>query len=167
MDASLADIEVVYRSRGADFLRLALARTGEVESARDAVQEGFAHAIRARSSYRGTGPLEAWVARCVMNAAHDAARRARRSVARTLADAAAGETGAAAPASSPDADTEAVRDAVRRLPQRQRDALFLRFYLGFDYAAIAETLGIEVGTVSATLHAARAALADTLEEVAG
>ena len=52
-----------------------------------------------------------------------------------------------------------------QLPQRQRNALFLRFYLDFDYAAIAETLGIEVGTVSATLHAARAALAEQLQEV--
>ena len=52
-----------------------------------------------------------------------------------------------------------------QLPQRQRDALFLRHYLDFDYAAIAETLGIEIGTVSATLHAARRALARALEEV--
>ncbi len=40
MHASLADIEAIYRSRGADFFRLALARTGEVQAARDAVQEG-------------------------------------------------------------------------------------------------------------------------------
>jgi RNA polymerase sigma factor (sigma-70 family) len=65
-----------------------------------------------------------------------------------------------------DPAVEIVRAAVRRLPQRQRDALFLRHYLDFDYAAIAEALEIEVGTVSATLHAARAALADDLEEVA-
>ena len=44
-----------------------------------------------------------------------------------------------------------MRAAVRALPPRQRDALFLRFYLDFDYVAIAETLGIEVGTVSGDL----------------
>jgi RNA polymerase sigma-70 factor (ECF subfamily) len=54
---------------------------------------------------------------------------------------------------------------VRRLPQRQRDTLFLRFYLGLDYAAIAEALGVEIGTVSAALHSARASLADELKEV--
>jgi RNA polymerase sigma factor (sigma-70 family) len=63
-------------------------------------------------------------------------------------------------------DVAVVREAVRRLPRRQRDALFLRFYLGLDYSAIAETLQVEVGTVSATLHAARAALAQSLQEVA-
>jgi DNA-directed RNA polymerase specialized sigma24 family protein len=68
----------------------------------------------------------------------------------------------------PGVEAGIVRAAVRQLPQRQRDALYLRFYLGFDYAAIAEILGIEVGTVSATLHAARAGLAHNLkEEVAG
>ncbi len=167
MHASLADIEAIYRSRGADFFRLALARTGEVQAARDAVQEGFAHAIRARRKYRGTGPLDAWIARCVMNAAHDLARHARLSAAETLDGVTSGGAEKAQAASSLGGDAAVVRDAVRRLPQRQRDALFLRFYLGLDYAAIAETLGIEVGTVSATLHAARASLANNLQEVAG
>lgn len=74
MERSLAKIEAVYRARGADFFRLALARTGDAEQARDAVQEGFAHAIRGLESFRGSGSLEAWIARCVINAAHDAAR---------------------------------------------------------------------------------------------
>jgi len=68
---SLNEIEAVYRSRGADFFRLALARTSDREAALDDVQEGFARAIRGRRSYRGAGPLEAWIARCIMNAAHD------------------------------------------------------------------------------------------------
>jgi RNA polymerase sigma factor (sigma-70 family) len=58
-----------------------------------------------------------------------------------------------------------VREAVRRLPQRQRDALFLRYYLDFDYRAIAEALDVEVGTISTTLHAARNSLRDALQEV--
>ena len=37
-------------------------------------------------------------------------------------------------------------------------------YLGFDYAAIADTLGIKVGTVSATLHNANANLRRALTE---
>lgn len=60
-----------------------------------------------------------------------------------------------------------LRAAIRELPRRQRDALFLRYYLDFDYAAIAATLGVEVGTVSATLHAARSSLRDSLQEVYG
>src|SRR5215470_4167180 len=67
----LEAIEAVYRTRAADFFRFALATTGDPERARDAVQEGFARAIRGRATFRGAGPLEAWVARCVLNAAFD------------------------------------------------------------------------------------------------
>jgi RNA polymerase sigma factor (sigma-70 family) len=170
MRAALPKIEAVYRARGADFFRLALARTGDAEQAQDAVQEGFAHAIRGRMSFRGDGSLEAWVARCVMNAAHDAARaQAHPAMAMGDQDEAESKNDAKAEASSTDSldpAIEVVRKALRGLPQRQRDALFLRHYLDFDYAAIAQTLGIEVGTVSATLHNARASLADNLQEVA-
>jgi RNA polymerase sigma factor (sigma-70 family) len=154
--ASLADIEEVYRSRGGDFLRVALATTGDVERARDAVQEGFARAIRSRERFRGSGSLEAWICRCVLNAARDQVRPLPRA---TLEEHAAAGT-------EHDAPDGAVRDAILGLPQRQRDALFLRHYLDFDYAQIAEALGVRVGTVSATLHAARAALGRALEEVA-
>jgi DNA-directed RNA polymerase specialized sigma24 family protein len=37
----LEAIEAVYRTRAADFFRFALAKTGEPERARDAVQEGL------------------------------------------------------------------------------------------------------------------------------
>jgi RNA polymerase sigma factor (sigma-70 family) len=150
---SLREIEAVYRDRGADFFRFAFARTGDPELARDAVQEGFSRAIRGRSRFRGAGSLEAWIARCVINAARDLVRSRRRE--RTFA----GEP----PAEMPEVDTR-VRTAVRSLPQRQRDALFLRHYLDFDYAAIADALGVEVGTVSATLHAARQSLGSHLKE---
>jgi RNA polymerase sigma factor (sigma-70 family) len=156
VSVSLDDIEDVYRRRGGDFFRFALARTGDPESARDSVQEGFARAIRSRSSVRARDSLEPWLARCVINVAHDTARAVARR-----ADAHRDD-----PVREPDdLESSVVRDAVRRLPPRQRDALFLRHYLGFAYGAIAEALGMELGTVSATLHAARAALADSLEEV--
>jgi DNA-directed RNA polymerase specialized sigma24 family protein len=61
----------VYRARGAAFYRLALATTGHLERAQDAVQEGFARAIRGRESFRGSGSLKAWICRCVLNAARD------------------------------------------------------------------------------------------------
>jgi RNA polymerase sigma factor (sigma-70 family) len=160
----LVEIENIYRSRGADFFRLGLAKTGDPDAARDAVQEGFARAIRGRRSFRGRGSLEAWVARCVINAAHDVTRAANRTDA-DLDEWATTDDGSPADAAAPNADAAIVRGAVRQLPERQRDALYLRFYLDFDYAAIAETLGMEVGTVSATLHAARASLAHTLQEV--
>jgi RNA polymerase sigma-70 factor (ECF subfamily) len=157
MGATLPEIEDAYRRRGHDFYRFALARTGDPSAAQDAVQEGFAHAIRGRKTFRRSGTIDAWIGRCVVNAAKDAAQcRIARDPLPEWVEA----------ASAPVPPDEGVRRAVRALPERQRDALFLRFYLDFDYDAIAEALGVKVGTVSATLHAARQTLTQRLEEVA-
>jgi RNA polymerase sigma factor (sigma-70 family) len=155
---SLEAIEALYRERAADFFRFALAKTGDPERARDAVQDGFAHAIKRRATFRGTGSLEAWVARCVINAAHDL----NRAVSRTST----GPEGVATDSViGSEAGAAVVREAVQRLPARQRDALYLRYYIDLDYRAISDVLDVEVGTVSATLHAARNSLRDALQEV--
>ena len=78
----LEAIEAMYRTRAADFFRFALAKTGDRDRARDAVQEGFARAIRGRATFRGAGQLDAWVARCVLNAAHDPLVRSHESPSR-------------------------------------------------------------------------------------
>ena len=51
------------------------------------------------------------------------------------------------------------------LPERQRLVVFLRYFADLDYREIAEALDVKVGTVSATLHAAHAALRSALSEV--
>jgi RNA polymerase sigma factor (sigma-70 family) len=57
-----------------------------------------------------------------------------------------------------------VRAAVAALPERQRLALFLRYYADLDYATIATVLDVKEGTVGATLHAGHAALREALRE---
>jgi RNA polymerase sigma factor (sigma-70 family) len=54
---------------------------------------------------------------------------------------------------------------LARLPERQREAVFLRYYADLDYAAIAELLGITTGTVGATLNAAHGSLRQSIERV--
>ena len=153
--ASLEDLEALYRSRFDVFARVAASVTGDSERARDAVQEGFSTAVRKRRTFRGEGPLEAWVWRIVLNAARSDVRRAIPAV---------GYDEPAATNGHPDHDAE-LRVALARLPERQRTAVFLRYYADLDYAAIGEALGIQTGTVAATLNAAHAALRGQLEEV--
>jgi RNA polymerase sigma-70 factor (ECF subfamily) len=50
---------------------------------------------------------------------------------------------------------QAVSAAVAALPPLQREALILATYEEFSLQEIAETLGVEVGTVKARLHRAR------------
>ena len=56
------------------------------------------------------------------------------------------------------AEDKEIRAWIAALPERQRLAIFLRYYADLDYQAIATALGIKTGTVSATLNAAHAAL---------
>ena len=151
--ASLDELEALYRSRFEVFARVATSVTGDSERAHDAVQEAFATAVRKRRSFRGDGPLEAWVWRIVINAARSDVRRAAPATA-------GGE--AVATNGHPERDAE-LRVALARLPERQRTAVFLRYYADLDYAAIGEALGISAGTVAATLNAAHAALRTRLE----
>jgi RNA polymerase sigma factor (sigma-70 family) len=70
-------------------------------------------------------------------------------------------------ASSSDRETEldsAVRAWVASLPERQRMVVFLRYFADLDYRSIASALEVEVGTVSATLATAHAALRRSYEE---
>ena len=145
-----APIEELYRKDFARFARFARAVTGDRESALEAVQEGFADALRKADRFRGSGPLEAWVWTCVLNRARKARPRPRPAAAARLD---------AAPETDPD-----LRARLAALPERQRLVVFLRYFADLGYREIAETLGIEVGTVSATLHAAHAALRVELQE---
>lgn len=152
------ELEGVYRRRYRQFLRVALAILGDEATAHDAVQDGFAQALHEQSSFRGEGPLEAWVWRMVVNASL-AARRRR--VARQEAS----EAADVASANGHAADESGVRAWVAALPERQRLAVYLRYYADLDYRSIADALGVEVGTVSASLSSAHQALRRSLEEV--
>jgi RNA polymerase sigma factor (sigma-70 family) len=150
---SVADLELLYRSRYAHFVRVATALLRNEDEAFDVVQDAFLSAIRARGEYRGEGPPEAWVWRIVINEAQKALARRPAS---QLPDASA---------PSADDDPRPVRAAILRLPKRQRLVLFLRHYAGLDYRSIAAALEISPGTVGATLNAAHASLRRSLEEV--
>jgi len=60
-------------------------------------------------------------------------------------------------------EREEVMRAVRQLPDRQREALVLRFYLDLPEPEIARVMGIRPGTVRSATHRALKALGQLLE----
>jgi DNA-directed RNA polymerase specialized sigma24 family protein len=96
---TLTELACVYRAEFRAFLRTATAYLGDVEAARDAVQEGVASAIRKRGSWRGDGTLEAWLWSVVLNAIrmHHRERAHTRMLAADEPDALAPTNGAGAP----------------------------------------------------------------------
>jgi DNA-directed RNA polymerase specialized sigma24 family protein len=69
------EIESLYRSEFNQFVRVAQAITGDHDTGLESVQEGFADALRNAGKWKGRGPLEAWVWRCVVNRARKSWRR--------------------------------------------------------------------------------------------
>jgi DNA-directed RNA polymerase specialized sigma24 family protein len=149
---AVSDLEALYRARYGAFVRVASAITGDSSRGVDAVHDAFANAIASLGSYRGEAPLEAWVWRIVIRASL-AARPPEHS----------GSPVIPVNGNRPEDET-GIRVLVAALPERQRLAVFLRYFADLDYRAIADALGVEVGTVSATLNAAHRALRRSLEE---
>lgn len=153
-DRLLAEIERIYVERRTHFVRVARAITGDRERAIEAVQDGFADVIRSRKTFRADAPLEAWIWRAVVNAA----RKANRSP--LVEVSAQSRESVELPPASPE-----LAPLIASLPERQRLVLFLRYYADLDYRSIADALGIEVGTVSASLAAAHQTVRRSLQEV--
>jgi RNA polymerase sigma factor (sigma-70 family) len=146
-------IEEVYRRRYLAFRNGLLPVTGSLDAARDAVQEGFAQALRDRAQFRGEGSLEGWIWRIVLRSALHSRRNGRE---RSL-DEAVVET----PFVEAERDPELAR-AVQALPPRRRLILFLRYFADLPYEEIAALCGISEGTVAAALARAHADLSKTL-----
>ena len=143
----LGEIEAVYRRRLSEFRRVAAAITGSRETGGDVVQDAFATAVFRRDQFRGEGSLDAWLWRIVVHAARDAGRPASSgSFEEELATASSAETTST--------ESGEIHALVAELPERQRLALFLRYYADLDYGTIADALEISGGTVGATLNQA-------------
>ena len=154
-DAELvAAIERAYLDGYRRFLRLAVAMLGDVERGRDAVQEAFALALRARGDLRRLDRLNGWLWRTLLNVCRAELRRP-----------APYPGGPEREANGHPAEWPELRAAIAALPERQRLVLFLRYYADLDYRGIADAAGIEQGTVAATLHAAHEKVGGVIQEV--
>jgi len=152
IEATNEAIECAYRERYVGFRNALATVTGDYESARDAVQEAFARALREKKSFRGEGSIEAWIFRIALRAALETRRDAVEYEVVEVPSSALPE---------PERDPELAL-ALRALPPRRRLVVFLRYFADLSYAEIAEVCEISEGTVAASLAQARDALLEAL-----
>jgi len=134
------------------------------EDARDVTQDVFVTAMRSLGSFRGDAQLSTWLHRVAVNASLDLVRKRGRREGPGL------EEVAEAPASEPGPESVAIESvrarevhrALGRIAADQRAVIALHDLQGFDYAEVAEVLGVPMGTVKSRLHRARLALAQQL-----
>lgn len=158
------DFAQVYAAHHAEVLRLAYLLCGNRERAEDAVAEAFVRVFR----QMGRATIEqprAYLRRAVVNEINSRFRRLaleRREAAKRRGD----DRGARS-ADEALVEHDAVFAALRLLPERQRTALVLRFYEDLTEKAIAEAMGVSVGTVKSTLSRGMDRLRTLLAEEVG
>ena len=127
--------------------------TGDADLAQDLAQEAIARVCREWRKVRRLDAPGAWLHRVARNLAHSHFRRA--GVGRRAAE----RLGAPAVAEQAD-DTVTTRVVVASLPERERDAVVFRYYLGYSVRETADALGCPEGTVKTLTHRAITRLRD-------
>ncbi len=130
--------------------------SGSRAAAEDAVQEALARAWERITRGEEIDSLPAWVTTVSVNLARSGLRRLRAE-----RRARARMTPASHPSDTSDERVD-VRDALASLPRRQREAIVLHHYLGFDVKEVARAMRAPDGTVKSLLSRGRAALAMAL-----
>lgn len=135
---------------------------GDAEQAAEFTQEAFARAWERLDQFAGDSAFYTWLYRLARNRAIDLlAKRRPRAMA---LDHTSGISSDATPSQATMRAelVAAVQAALQRLPVEMREIILLRDFDQLDYEAIADALGIAVGTVKSRLSRARAALRETL-----
>lgn len=157
-------LELLLEQQWMPLVRLATLLSGDVDTARDIVQDAYEAVWRLRPDLGDIDHTVAYLRKAVINRSRSRLRRLR-TVRRFLAQ-------ARPPADAPPADREllvaerhrALLTHVERLPARQREVVVLRYYCGLSEAETAAVTGISTGTVKSSAHRALATLRRDLKD---
>jgi RNA polymerase sigma-70 factor (sigma-E family) len=152
----------LFQEHALSLVRLALLLTGDQASAEDVVQDAFLGLHRALPRLRGANNALPYLRVSVLNGCRSVLRSRIRASRREIQYAPPVWSAEAAAIASE--ERRAVLIAVAALPQRSREVLALRFFLGMPDTDIASALGVSRGTVSSTASRALATLARQLKE---
>ena len=159
-------LAALLRALQDSWYRMSLSLLGDADLARDATQETAIRFLRQLPGFRGESQLRTWSLGICLNVVREIRRWSRGH--RSMADGFEA-TGPADVAPLPDVllaqaeETQALRAMLVTLPDRQREAIVLRFFEEMSVEQTAEAMGCAPGTVKATVHQAIRALRRKLE----
>jgi RNA polymerase sigma-70 factor (ECF subfamily) len=134
--------------------------TGNAAAAEDLVQDVFVRVLKYRATWRDEGRFETWLFRIARNARADYFKT--RSIDAPI-DEAAGHASQAPLASeilARDREVARLQRALMLLREDKRELIVLARYRGLKLDAIADLLGVDVGTVKVRMHRAVRELRD-------
>ena len=152
---------VAFNAHRHDAVRLAYLLVSDATEAEDIVAEAFAKVYPRwrKGQVREFGP---YLRRAVANEANSKLRR--RYLERREAQRQHGDERGVRRIDDGAADRDQVWQALRRLPDRQRQAVVLRYFEDLSEQETAETLGCAVGTVKSAVSRGLARLEELLDE---
>ena len=156
-------VTALYRAHALGLVRLAVVMTGDQGSAEDIVQDAFLGLYRRWDRLTDLPHPLAYLRASVLNGCRTALRRRSRADRRwpRLSEVPSESAEARALLSE---EQQAVARAIRDLPDRQREALVLRYYLDMSEADTAEAMRVSRGAVKSATSRALAAIGRRLKE---
>jgi len=137
--------------------RLAFSILKDRAAAEDASQETFVRVWKALPGFDGRAALGTWIYAITRNTCLMDLRRRRASISLDDPDseAAAAVEAQIATAPAPDPERDNLIKLLEQLPENQQQAVRLFYLEDQSYEAVAESLGMPLGTVKNLLHRAR------------
>ncbi|HLF06966.1 MAG TPA: sigma-70 family RNA polymerase sigma factor [Thermoplasmata archaeon] len=151
-----ARLEVLYARHASDAARLAYLLTGDPEVARDLVHDAFLRLVTRFVDLRSEDSFEAYLRAMVVNLSKMHFRR--QTLERRHTSGANPQLSHAPPIE----DRDLLRRALLGLPERQRTAIVLRYYLDLSEKTTAETMRCRQGTVKSLTSRGMTALRSVL-----
>jgi RNA polymerase sigma-70 factor (ECF subfamily) len=145
---------------------------GNAEDAQDVVQEAFLNAFQSLDSFKGDSQFYTWLYRIAFNTAVSLKRKQRVALSIHGSREDRGEVEPRDPSgySQPEyalqqaEEERRIQQALGRLSSEHRAVLILKDMEGQKYEAMAEILGVPIGTIRSRLHRARLELRELLRQ---
>ena len=156
-------ITSLYQAHALSLARLALLMLGDPDAAQDVVQDAFLGLYRRWDKLASADAAPAYLRASVLNGCRTVLRGRSRADRRLhcLSEVPSESAEARALLSE---EQQAVARAIRVLPDRQREALVLRYYLDMSEADAAEAMRVSRGAIKSATSRALAAIERRLKE---
>jgi RNA polymerase sigma-70 factor (sigma-E family) len=155
-------VAALYEAHALGLVRLAVVMTGDQGSAEDIVQDAFLGLYRRWDRLADLPFPLSYLRASVLNGCRTALRRRSRADSAHYPSEMPSESAEARALLSE--EQLAVARAIRDLPDRQREALVLRYYLDMSEADAAEAMRVSRGAVKSATSRALAAIGRRLKE---
>ena len=152
-DEHANDAFKILFDRHKDYIyRLAIGFVGDLDLADEITQEVFVRMFTGRKRWKPRAKFTTWIYKMTLNTSRELLRKKKRE--QTIRNKVKSETGPRPEHASSDAQEPELMNLIKILPDRQREAVVLRFFQKLSIKKTAKIMGCRQGTVKSHLHKA-------------